>query len=141
MKDKIIGLYPMAADILHTGHYLAIEEASHNCDYLIVALNCKPDGKNPVQSIYERYMQLRGVKFIDEVIPYEGKKDLEKIAASLRYEVRFLGEEYKELDWDGKTIERNLNKSFYFLPRQHAFSSTNLKARVVEKLKEQNEPS
>ena len=52
----------MAADILHVGHLLAIEEAKRNCDYLIVGLNCIPDGKNPVQSIYERYMQLRAVK-------------------------------------------------------------------------------
>ena len=58
----IVGFYPMAADILHVGHLLAIEEAKRNCDYLIVGLNCIPDGKNPVQSIYERYMQLRAVK-------------------------------------------------------------------------------
>ena len=52
----------MAADILHVGHLLAIEEAKSNCDYLIVGLNCTPDGKSPIQSIYERFMQLRAVK-------------------------------------------------------------------------------
>lgn len=59
---KVIGFYPMAADVLHAGHVIAIEEAASQCDYLIIGLNCTPDGKNPIQSIYERYMQLRAVK-------------------------------------------------------------------------------
>jgi glycerol-3-phosphate cytidylyltransferase len=96
-----IGFYPMAADILHAGHMIALEEAKNNCDYLIVGLNCKPDGKAPIQSIYERFMQLRAVKFIDEIIPYEGKTDLELLASSLDYHIRFVGEDYLNKEWDG----------------------------------------
>lgn len=81
----------MVGDLLHTGHILALQEAKSRCDYLIVGLNCKPDNKVPIQSIFERYMQLKAVKFVDEVIPYDGKKDLELIAASLTYHIRFLG--------------------------------------------------
>ena len=128
---KIIGLYPMAADILHAGHILAIEEAKQNCDYLIVALNCTPDNKSPIQSIYERYMQLRAVKWIDEIIPYGGKKDLEIIAASLNYDVRFVGEDYLNKTWDGKEIEKQLGKTVYYLKRKHMFSSTELKQRLL----------
>jgi glycerol-3-phosphate cytidylyltransferase len=51
-----IGFYPVVGDLLHTGHILAIEEAKNNCDYLIVGLNCAPENKNPIQSIYERFM-------------------------------------------------------------------------------------
>ena len=126
----IIGFYPMCADILHAGHVLAIEEASKNCDYLIVGLNCAPDGKAPIQSIYERFMQLRAVRFIDEIIPYQGRKDLELIASSLDYDIRFLGEEYREKEWDGKSIEISLNKKFFFLKRKHELSSTELKKRL-----------
>lgn len=125
-----VGLYPMAADILHAGHIIAIEEAKNNCDYLIVALNCTPDNKNPIQTIYERFMQLRGVKFIDEIIPYQGRKDLENMCASLNYQIRFIGEDYYDKDWDGKLIEKKLNKKFYYLKRQHSFSSTELKERI-----------
>lgn len=81
----IVGFYPMVGDLLHAGHIIAIEEAKANCDYLIVGLNCAPDGKAPIQSIYERFMQLRAVKYIDEIIPYAGKADLELLAASLPY--------------------------------------------------------
>ena len=127
----IIGFYPLVGDLLHTGHILALEEAKSNCDYLIVGLNCSPEGKTPTQSIYERFIQLRAVKFIDEIIPYQGRKDLELLASSLNYSIRFLGEDYIDKDWDGKDIEANLNKTPYFLKRRHMLSSTELKRRIV----------
>lgn len=122
----------MAADILHAGHMIALEEAKNNCDYLIVGLNCKPDGKNPIQSIYERFMQLRAVKFIDEIIPYEGKADLELLASSLDYQVRFVGEDYLNKEWDGKQIEKSLSKEVHYLRRKHNMSSSDLKARLIK---------
>lgn len=130
---QTIGFYPLVGDILHAGHVLAIEEAKRNCDFLIVGLNCAPDGKNPVQSVYERYIQLRAVKFVDEVIPYAGRKDLELLAASLHYHIRFLGDDYRDKDWDGKDIEQKLGKVTYFLSRNHSMSSTDLKKRIADK--------
>lgn len=127
---QTIGFYPMAADILHAGHIVALEEAKSHCDYLIVGLNCIPDGKNPIQSIYERFMQLRAVRWIDEIIPYQGRKDLELLASSLNYDIRFVGEDYYNKDWDGKDIEQKLNKKFYYLSRKHNLSSTELKNRI-----------
>ena len=127
-----IGFYPMAADILHAGHMIALDEAKNNCDYLIVGLNCKPDGKAPIQSIYERFMQLRAVRFIDEIIPYEGKTDLELLASSLDYHIRFVGEDYLNKEWDGKQIEKTLSKEVYFLRRKHTISSTDLKERIIK---------
>ena len=129
--QRIIGFYPMAADILHAGHIVALEEAKSHCDYLIVGLNCIPDGKNPIQSIYERFIQLRAVKWIDEIIPYQGRKDLELLASSLNYDIRFIGEDYYNKDWDGKDIEQKLNKKFYYLNRKHSLSSTELKNRII----------
>lgn len=121
------GFYPLVGDLLHAGHILAIEEAKAHCDYLVVGLNCKPDGKHPVQSVYERFIQLRAVRFIDEIIPYSGRADLELLAASFPYEVRFLGEDYLDKDWDGKEIEAALGKRPHFLSRKHGMSSTRLK--------------
>ena len=129
--EGVIGFYPVVGDILHAGHVLAIEEAKNKCDYLIVGLNCNPNGKNPVQSVYERYIQLRAVKFIDEIIPYSGREDLERLASSLNYQVRFLGEDYINKDWDGKEIEALLDKKPYFLSRKHGFSSTDIKNRII----------
>ena len=127
-----IGFFPLVGDLLHAGHVLAIEDAKANCDYLIVGLNCTPDGKNPAQSIYERFIQFRSVRFIDEIIPYGGRADLELLAASLRYDVRFLGEDYLDKDWDGKEIEAALGKRPHFLPRKHGMSSTRLKEKILK---------
>lgn len=88
MKRYKRGLFPMCADILHAGHIMALKEAKEHCDYLIVALNTHPDGKTPVQSVFERYTQLCAVKYVDEVIPYQGKADMEVLASMLKYDVR-----------------------------------------------------
>lgn len=137
---KTIGFFPIVGDILHAGHVIAIEEAKANCDYLIVGLNCAPDGKQPIQSVYERFMQLRAVKFIDEIIPYAGKADLELLAASLNYHIRFLGEDYLDKDWDGKQIEEEQEKHPYFLKRRHCMSSTVLKDKLLEKDRYRDHP-
>lgn len=131
-KKYKIGLFPMCADLLHAGHIFALEEASNNCEYLIVALNTYPDGKRPIQSVYERYTQLKAVKHVYDVIPYQGRVDMELIASSLNYDVRFVGEDYRDKDWDGKKQEERRGIPACFLSRSHSLSSTNLKQRIVE---------
>lgn len=129
-----IGLYPMVADVLHTGHLLAIEEAKKHCDYLIVALHCNPVYKNPVQTIYERYMQLRAVKWIDEIIPYQDINDVKTLLSSLCFDVYFLGEDYINKQFEGIEVLHTLNKEIYYLPRKHNLSSTYIKEQLLKKL-------
>ena len=121
----------MCADILHAGHILALEEAKKNCDYLIVALNTHPDGKRPVQSVLERYLQLRAVKYVDDIVPYQGKKDMEALASVFEYDIRFLGSDYKDKEWDGKDQETRRGIAPHFIDRCHGFASTELKERIV----------
>lgn len=130
-----IGFYPMVGDLLHAGHILAIQEARSKCDYLIIGLNVNPNGKDPVQSTYERYIQLRALRDVDEIIPYEGKSDMENLVRSLHYDIRFVGDDYRSKTWDGKDSEEELKKEVVFLSRNHGFSSTELKKRVYEKVK------
>ena len=127
-----IGLFPMCADLLHAGHILALETAKKNCDYLIVALNTHPDGKTPIQSVFERYVQLSAVKYVDAVIPYQGRADLETLALTFDYQVRFLGSDYVNRDWDGKQQEQARGIAPFFIEREHNMSSTNMKKRIVE---------
>ena len=128
MNEKI-GLYPMVGDILHAGHVTAIEEAKSKCGWLIVALNCRPDGKEPIQSVYERYMQLRAVKWIDRIVPYEGQDDLGSLITSLDFDIYFLGEDYRGKPWDYKNKLERLGKEIVYLNRKHRLSSTELKLR------------
>lgn len=126
-----VGIYPMVADVLHTGHILAIEEAKRHCDYLIIALHCCPNYKQPIQTIYERYMQLRAVKWVDEIIPYYDVNDARNMLLSLDYDVYFLGEDHKNKNWECSDVVNGLGKEIVFLPRKHPFSSTYVKDRVV----------
>lgn len=122
-----IGFFPMVADILHSGHVLSLEEAKKHCDYLIVGLHCNPNYKNPQQSIYERYMQLRAVKWVDEVIPYENIDRDGNIFISLDYNVYFLGEDHKNEDWEFKGKIEELGKEIIYLTRKHNYSSSRIK--------------
>ena len=128
-----VGVYPMVADVLHTGHILAIEEAKKYCDYLVVALHCCPNYKEPVQSIYERFMQLRAIKWVDEVIPYQDKDDAKLLIESFNFDIYFLGEDYRDKEYENSDVVKTLKKEVYYLSRKHNLSSTNLKNRVVEK--------
>jgi len=125
-----IGFFPMVADILHSGHVLSIEEAKKHCDFLIIGLHCKPNYKNPKQSIYERYMQLRAVKWVDEVIPYENiDRDMD-VFVSLDYDIYFLGEDHKNEEWELKDIIEKQEKEIVYLKRKHNYSSTRIKNEI-----------
>jgi len=121
-----------AFDLFHAGHVLMLEEAKAVCDYLIVCIQTDPsldrEEKNkPVQSIIEREIQVSGCRFVDEVIIYDTEIDLLNIIDQVDWDVRIIGEEYKDKDFTGRdqTLER-----CHFNKRPHAFSSSELRERV-----------
>ena len=66
---------------------MMLKEAKKQCDYLIVGLQLDPSidrsNKNaPAQSIIERYIQLKGSKYVDEIVPYVLEQDVEDIPVS-----------------------------------------------------------
>jgi glycerol-3-phosphate cytidylyltransferase len=128
-----IGFTCSTFDLFHAGHLLMLEEAKKQCDYLIVGLQTdptidRPKEKNkPVQSVFERFIQLEACKYVDKVIPYTTEKELVDILLSYHIDVRILGEEYMEKDFTGM----ELGMEFYFNQRKHSFSTTELRQRVV----------
>ena len=128
-----IGLFPMVADVLHAGHILAIEEAKSKCDYLIVALYCSPKRKpNIVQSIFERFTQLSAIKYVDEVIPYEDEEDVYRVLLSVKFDIYFLGADYKNKRFEGQELVENLGKEICYLSRNHTMSSSKLKSDIIK---------
>lgn len=125
-----------AFDLLHAGHILMLEEAKERCDYLIVGLQNDPSAdralKNkPVQSLVERYIQLRAVKYVDEIIVYNNENDLVDLLMILPIQVRIVGEEYKEKDLTGRDVCEKRNIQIHYNKRDHSFSTTELRQRVV----------
>ena len=117
-----------------------LREAKEQCDYLIVGLQMDPssdrlDKNTPVQSIVERYTQLKAVGYVDEIIPYESEQDLEDILTMYHIDVRILGEEYRDKDFTGKDICRRRDIDLHFNKRDHRFSSSDLRKRVAQREK------
>lgn len=133
----IVGITFSTFDLLHAGHVSMLREAKSQCDYLICGLQMDPsqdrvDKKAPVQTIVERYTQLNGVRYVDEIIPYNCEKDVEDILTMLDINVRILGEEYRDKEFTGKDICRKRDIDLYFNKRDHRFSSSDLRKRVCE---------
>ena len=131
-KHEVIGLYPMVADILHTGHILALQEAKKNCDYLIVALHCCPTYKNPTQTIYERFVQLDSVKYVDKVIPYTNVDDMKNMILSLDFDVYFAGQDHEGQNFEAKDVLEAVGKEIIYLSRKHPYSSSYFKNMIRE---------
>ncbi len=133
-----VGFTCSTFDLLHAGHIQMLREAKDQCDYLICGLQMDPSvdrvGKNaPIQTIVERYTQLKGVRYVDEIIPYGTEEDLEDILSMYDINVRILGEEYRDKDFTGKDICRSRDITLYFNKRDHRFSTSDLRKRVCDR--------
>ena len=124
-------------DLLHSGHVQMLREAKEHCDYLIVGLQTdptidRPEKNKPVQTIVERYIQLSGVKCVDEIVPYEVESDVEDLLKLFLPDVRIIGEDYRFKDFTGKDLCRELNIEVIYNSRKHRFSTSGLRERVCK---------
>jgi len=132
-----IGFTASQFDMLHAGHVAMLSEAKNHCDYLIAGLQNnaswdRPEKNAPIQSIVERQIQLAATRYVDEIVVYNTEKDLEDILLTLPIDVRILGIEYQDKEFTGKDICNKRNIKLIFNSRDHSFSSSSLRKRVVE---------
>lgn len=133
-SNRVTGVVAGCMDLFHCGHILMLEECKNQCDYLIVFLQTNPridrEEKNiPVQTIHERYLQVRACKHVDEIIVYETEKDLYSLLCSVKYDKRFIG-----IDWQGKKFTGHdipgMKDKIIFNSRNHDYSTSNLRQRI-----------
>ena len=120
-------------DLLHAGHVLMLKEAKEVCDYLIVGLQVdptldRPNKNKPIQSYYERWVQLSAVKYVDEIIPYSYESELLTILQNYDIDIRILGDEYETKPFTGN----NLPMEYHFNKRTHDYSSSELRQRIKD---------
>lgn len=133
-----VGITFSTFDLFHAGHVAMLSEAKNHCDYLIAALQTdptidRPGSKNPpIQSIVERQIQLSTNRNVDEVVIYQTEKDLEDLLLILPIDVRILGVEYADKDFTGREICIKRGIEIVYNGRDHSFSSSSLRKRVVE---------
>jgi glycerol-3-phosphate cytidylyltransferase len=131
-----IGFNCSSFDLFHAGHVTMLKMEKELCDHLKVALQVdptidRPGIKNkPVQSVYERYVQLQACKYVDEILVYETEEDLLNLMQSQTIHIRFLSEEYKDRDFTGKQYCIDNGIELFFHLRRHKYSSTEIRNRV-----------
>ncbi|ADY53785.1 cytidyltransferase-related domain protein [Pseudopedobacter saltans DSM 12145] len=133
-----VGITFSAFDLFHAGHVKMLEDAKRQCDYLIVGLQVdptidRPEKNKPTQTVVERYIQLKGCKYIDEIVPYVTEQDLEDILQSFKIDVRIIGEEYQDKTFTGRKYCEERGIELYYNRREHRFSSSGLRRIVAEK--------
>lgn len=127
----IRGFTAGAMDFLHSGHVAMLEEAKSQCDYLIVGLHTdptidRPTKNKPVQTTFERFIQLKGCKFVDEIIPYDTEEDLINLLQTFHPDVRFIGEDYRGKPFTGNELPIKIT----YTTRRHNFSSSSLRKKI-----------
>ena len=132
IDQVVVGFTASSFDLMHAGHIVMLQESKTLCDYLIVGLLTdptldRPDTKNkPIQSIFERYVQVASCQYVDEVIPFESEKDLEDMIRTINPDIRIVGEEYKGKEHTGKGLCH-----IHYNKRRHSFSTSELRERVT----------
>lgn len=130
-----IGFTCGAFDLLHAGHVHFLKSCRDHCDELIVGLHSDPQidriyKNKPVQSIYERWIQLNGCVYVSRIIPYDTEQDLENMLSTIDFDVRFVGSEYIDTVLTGQHICEKLNKKIVCIDRLHTYSSSELRKRI-----------
>jgi glycerol-3-phosphate cytidylyltransferase len=121
-------------DLLHAGHILMLEECKQHCDFLLVGLQTDPsrdreEKQRPVQTIYERQIQLAAVRFVDSVVIYDTEADLRNLLLVEQPKIRFVSEEYRVKPFTANDIEKI---EIHYNSRRHDFSSSELRARCQQ---------
>lgn len=141
---KKIGIVAGNFDVIHPGYVKLFEDAKTNaCNYLIVALQGDPTIERsykckPVQTVEEREYILRSIKYVDDVLHYNTEQELLNLLETTDWDVRIIGTDYKNIDYTGKYIEMREMKSVYFHKRDHVYSLTDLKKKIMEQMLAQN---
>lgn len=111
---------------------MMLKECKDNCDYLIVGLQTdptidRPTKNKPIQTVFERFIQLQACKYVDEIVVYGTEGELLDVLLSYKINIRFVGEEYRAKDFTGKSLV-----PIHYNTRKHSFSTTELRQRVID---------
>ena len=133
IPNTVVGFTCSSFDLFHAGHVMMLKEAKEQCDYLIAGLQIdptldRPEKNKPIQSVLERFIQVEGCRYVDQIIPYSTEKDLMDLLTSQKIDVRIIGEEYRNKPFTGYQLPIEI----YYNSRNHSFSTSELRKRIEE---------
>ena len=141
---KKIGVTFSTFDLLHPGHILMLEDCKNVCEHLIVGVQSDPtidrqsdsdeyskiSGKSkngPIQTLEERLIMIKSIKYVDEVFVYHTEKDLYNWLTNNKWDIRILGSDWKGKKFTGHDIDGDI----HFHIRNHDWSSSAFRERLI----------
>ena len=119
-------------DILHPGHIELFKVGKSLGDKLIVATDTDEKirqdkgSSKPVNNLCDRISMLQAIKYIDEVLYFGNRKELEGLIELYSPDILLLGDDWK----GGDVVGRQYAKEVKFLPRLN-YSTT----KIIEKIR------
>jgi len=121
-------------DVLHPGHVKLFKVARSLGDRVIVATDTdekirKDKGPaKPINDICHRVAMLESIKYIDIVLYFNTRKELEDLIQLYSPDILLLGN-----DWEnGDVVGREFVKEVRFLPRVGGYSSTKVIQNILK---------
>jgi D-beta-D-heptose 7-phosphate kinase/D-beta-D-heptose 1-phosphate adenosyltransferase len=121
-------------DILHPGHIELFKVAKSLGDRLIVGIDTddkvKKDKGNdrPVNPLYFRKTMLESIKYIDVVLPFGSRIELENLIELYSPDILVVGSDWK----NGNVVGRQYAKEVRFFNRIDNYSTTNIISKINE---------
>ena len=119
-------------DILHPGHIQLFKVARSLGDRVIVATDTdekikKDKGDDrPVNDLSYRVAMLEAIKYIDVVLTFGDRKELEGLIQLYNPDILLLGDDWRH----GDVVGRKYAKEVRFLPRVGGYASSNIVKRI-----------
>ena len=119
-------------DILHPGHIQLFKVARSLGDRVIVATDTdekikKDKGDDrPVNDLSYRVAMLEAIKYIDVVLTFGDRKELEGLIQLYSPDILILGDDWR----NGDVVGRKYAKEVRFLPRVGGYASSNIVKRI-----------
>lgn len=115
-------------DILHPGHIELFKVAKSLGDFLVVGIDddqkVRGDkGENrPINDLHFRKSMLESIRYIDIVLPFGSKKELENLIQLYSPDILLVGGDWR----NGDVVGKNYAKEVRFFDRIGNYSTTNI---------------
>ena len=132
--EKTKGIIAGAFDVIHPGYTRMFGKAKKHCTHLTVAIHEDPSTERgyklqPVQTAEEKKEILLSMKDVDVVVDYKKEEQLLDYLRSGKYDIRFLGTDYKTKSYSGANIPIDI----VWLEREVPdYTSTQLKTQIYQ---------
>jgi rfaE bifunctional protein nucleotidyltransferase chain/domain len=119
-------------DILHPGHIELFKVARSLGDKVIVATDTDEKIKKdkgfdrPINDLCYRVAMLEAIKYIDVVLTFNTRQELEDLIQLYQPDILLLGDDWR----DGDVVGREYAKEVRFLPRVGGYASSNTIKRI-----------